>query len=284
MTIEPPEFGESPARPGPADFTPAAVPLARPVHAPSPSPASPMLLTERSRSAALLELGVFALLVLFLSLAVGQLGWAARQFELVKSEQTALLGSTIVFSVLAVACLVAVLKRGGGNFASVGLAARGLGVNVALGIAAAVAAFGAFYVAIGILYLVYTPGYESMQSNAGELADSLPKLHPIGFFLLSIWVGVWEELAFRGFVLTRLRRVFGRWWPAVLISSILFALPHMETQMRVMTFPLFMIAVTWALITIWRKSLIPAIIGHALFDFIMLIFVFYGPAGPIAEG
>ena len=87
----------------------------------------------------------------------------------------------------------------------------------------------------------------------------------------------------RGFLLTRLRRALGRWWPAVLISSILFALPHMETQVAVMTFPLFLIAVTWSLITIWRKSLIPAIIGHILFNFIQLMVVFYGPAGPAAE-
>lgn len=284
MTIEPPEFGESPARPDPADVTPVGVPLARPVHAPSPSPASPMLLAERSRATALLELGVFAVLVLLLSLAVGQLSWVARQFELLKSDQAALLASTIIFSVLAVACVAGIVVHSGGNFASVGLVARGLGVDVALGIAAAVAAFGAFYVAIGILYLVYTPGYESMQSNAGELTNSLPKLHPIGFLALSVWVGVWEELAFRGFVLTRLRRALGRWWPAVLISSILFAVPHIETQVPIMTFPLFMIAVTWSVITIWRKSLIPAIIGHALFNFIQLMVVFYGPAVPVAEG
>ena len=284
MTIEPPEFGESPARPDPADVTPVGVPLARPVHAPSPSPASPMLLAERSRSTALLELGLFAVLVLLLSLAAGHLSWAARQFELLKSDQAALLASTIIFSVLTVACVAGIVVHSGGTFASVGLAARGLGVIVAFGIAAAVAAFGAFYVAIGILYLVYTPGYESMQSNASELTTSLPKLHPIGFLALSVWVGVWEELAFRGFLLTRLRRALGRWWPAVLISSVLFAVPHIETQVLVMTFPLFMIAVTWSVITIWRKSLIPAIIGHALFNFIQLMVVFYGPAVPVVEG
>ena len=241
-----------------------------------------MFLEERSRSTALLELGAFAVLVLLLSLAVGTLSGLAKEFDLVKSDQAVLLASTIVFSALAMVCLAAILKRNGGSFASVGLAARGLGVNVALGIAAAVAAFGAFFASIGILYLVYLPGYESLQSNAGEITDSLPKLHPIGLFLLSVWVGLWEELAFRGFLLTRLRRALGRWWPAVLISSILFALPHMETQVGAMTFPLFMIAVTWSLITIWRKSLIPAIIGHILFNFIQLMVVFYGPAGPAA--
>ena len=77
--------------------------------------------------------------------------------------------------------------------------------------------------------------------------------------------------------MTRLRRVLHSWWAAIAVTSLLFALPHMGDQKPVVAIPLFGVGVALSVFTIWRKSLLPAIIGHAVFNTcqIMVLYSFY---------
>src|SRR5262249_22749705 len=76
-----------------------------------------------------------------------------------------------------------------------------------------------------------------------------------------------EELAFRGFILKGLERRF-RPRAAVIVSSFLFALSHMNVFQFL---PTFFLGVVLGLLTIRSKSLAPAILFHFLHDSVLLV-------------
>jgi len=260
---------------------PPVVPLARPVSAVPASPHidPPMLLMSRSRSGALLELVIFAGIILAFVFAVSGVAAAADHFGLIRSPQLTNLATALATGVCGFSSALVIVWATGGRAAGVGITPRALGLNLLVGLGTLPVPFLAFYAGAGILWLIHPPWIEMMQSNASRITEMLPRLSPAAFLATSLWVGVWEEVVFRGFVLTRVRRLVGSWWPAVAITSVIFAVPHALGQVWVTILPLFLMAVAFSVITIWRRSLIPAIIAHALFDFIQLMFVFHGPYG-----
>jgi sodium transport system permease protein len=81
--------------------------------------------------------------------------------------------------------------------------------------------------------------------------------------VLAVLPALCEELAFRGFILTGLRRHF-RPWTAVILSSILFAL----FQMNVFQFaPHFVLGAILALIALRTGSVAPAMVFHLVYNF-----------------
>jgi sodium transport system permease protein len=83
-----------------------------------------------------------------------------------------------------------------------------------------------------------------------------------GWAVLSIVVlpAVCEELAFRGFILTGLRRRF-RPWTAILLSSFLFALYHLNVFQLL---PTFLLGVVLGLLAVRSGSLWPPMLFHFL--------------------
>jgi len=77
---------------------------------------------------------------------------------------------------------------------------------------------------------------------------------------------VCEELAFRGFILSGLHRRF-RQRSAVLLSAFLFALYHMNAFLFL---PTFVLGVTLGLVTVRCKSLVPAVLLHALHNGVLI--------------
>src|SRR5262249_4792921 len=69
-----------------------------------------------------------------------------------------------------------------------------------------------------------------------------------------------EEIAFRGFILTGLRQRFNA-WTAILISSLLFALYHMNVFQAL---PAFVLGVVLAILTVRSESVLPSMLLHFL--------------------
>mgnify|MGYP001824661199 CR=1 FL=1 len=100
-----------------------------------------------------------------------------------------------------------------------------------------------------------------------------------GFFLLALVPGIWEELAFRGLDLSRLRDRFGT-TAAVLLSAVFFGLFHLT---NLATQPpagallgavmAFFFGIGWAVMTIRARSVIPAMIAHYLVDSVGQVFL-----------
>jgi sodium transport system permease protein len=82
-----------------------------------------------------------------------------------------------------------------------------------------------------------------------------------------------EELAFRGFILTGLQRRF-RPRTAVLLSSFLFALIHMNVFLFI---PTFLLGVVLAYLTTRCGSILPAILFHLAYNTLLLRLVRLGP-------
>jgi sodium transport system permease protein len=71
-----------------------------------------------------------------------------------------------------------------------------------------------------------------------------------------------EELAFRGFILSGLRRRFPV-WTAILISSFLFALSHMNVFQAL---PTFILGVVLSVLTVRSGSVFPGMLFHFLYN------------------
>jgi membrane protease YdiL (CAAX protease family) len=263
---EKPEWGETPE------------PLvARPVMAADSPPVrpSPLRLSHRSRLTVFWELaavgggmGVILTGIVGATLLAALLGYKPP-------EKVINLVAAVASGLGAVACVVVALKITKDSPASVGLCRRSIGLNLLLGLPATAACYAALIIGVLLIFVVDEEAYRELSANAQQVREMLPKLPMVGFLALSCFVGVWEELVFRGYLLSRLRRLTGSWVLAVFLSSAVFAVLHLPTQVWLFAFPLFLLSVLLSVITIWRRSIVPAIVGHALFDYTQLLAIFY---------
>ncbi|MGB0714478.1 MAG: lysostaphin resistance A-like protein [Phycisphaerae bacterium] len=131
-------------------------------------------------------------------------------------------------------------------------------------------------VSYSVCLQLLVPGLQSeMVKNAENLQDMFPRVHWVMLLLFSLAVGIFEELIFRGFMMTRLRRMTGNWVVAVILSTAIFTVPHAIDQTLIALGPIAILSILVSVVTIWRQSLIPAIVAHALFDFTQLLLLFY---------
>jgi sodium transport system permease protein len=86
------------------------------------------------------------------------------------------------------------------------------------------------------------------------------------YLLLALVPAVCKEVAFRGLILSGLRRRFAP-WPAVLLSAFLFAAFHMNVFA---TAPLFVLGVVLGLLALASGSVWPGVVLHAGCNFVLL--------------
>jgi sodium transport system permease protein len=97
-----------------------------------------------------------------------------------------------------------------------------------------------------------------------EGPDWTPRL--LGFAVLALLPALCEEVAFRGFILTGLRRAF-RPWTAILLSAFLFSL----YQMNVFQFvPHFVLGVVLGLLAVRSGSVLPPILFHLVYNSLLI--------------
>jgi sodium transport system permease protein len=80
------------------------------------------------------------------------------------------------------------------------------------------------------------------------------------FLVYALLAAICEELAFRGFILSGLRQRF-RPWPAILLSSFLFAVYHLNVFQAL---PAFVLGVVLGILTVRSGSLLPGMLLHFL--------------------
>jgi membrane protease YdiL (CAAX protease family) len=88
--------------------------------------------------------------------------------------------------------------------------------------------------------------------------------------ILVIVVAVVEETIFRGYLILRFKAVTGRTVIAVLLSSAIFALGHGYEGAAGMI-SIFFLGIIFAVVYLWRKSLVAAMVMHFLIDFSSII-------------
>ena len=159
---------------------------------------------------------------------------------------------------------------------------------------AAIPAMGFGIIALIALRLL-SPSVMPVRAPSIPISFSSLPLPTIIGALLSIVViaGVTEEMAFRGYVQRPLEEAYGI-VPAVLIVGIMFWVAHFDHGVSVTHLPFQMSAsIALGLLAYATRSLIPAMIAHAVGDFLLVpVYFFHRPefawkafsARPIWEG
>ncbi len=254
------------------------IPLARPIAwtppADEPDPREAMLLKSLPRRAAWLDLLVLTVLVVCLDFlvqgALFQISGIERPDEeaLTPEIKQQLLPATIVLRSVCILILVgAILRVRGQGLDSIGLAKRGLGWNLLMALPVLGVAGGLSYAVLFLLDAIWPAVRDHVAENTQRLREMVPRLSLLGYAALMGIVGFYEEVLFRGFLMTRLRRALGTWIVAVLLSTALFAVPHVLDQTWIALVPITLLSLAFSVATIWRRSIVPAIVAHALFNF-----------------
>ena len=160
--------------------------------------------------------------------------------------------------------------------ASLGMHPRPLRDTLAFGGLGLLLAYGANLLSV----LVFAAVRGSMVQQAADKAKWASKLGelPLAWILpLALFVGLWEELVFRGFLLGRLRVAFGavdgsprsRTVWAIVVTGILFGAGH-GYQGMLGLIQTSAVGMVLGALTVWRKSLWPAVIAHLTIDTIGL--------------
>ena len=100
-----------------------------------------------------------------------------------------------------------------------------------------------------------------------------------GYFLLALVPAIWEELAFRGLIQSKLRKVFSIKL-SILLSAASFGIFHFSnllTQSPAQALPGVILAlffgIGWGYLTVRTRSVVPAMISHYLVDSMGQIFL-----------
>ncbi len=268
----------------------ANIPLARPITflttAAPIAPPHPILLLDHSRRAAWRDLALVLLaLVAFELLAVGLLrtlfaayfdsGLEQDDASDAKLRQAALLPVVSFRAVTAALAIAYVTCRRRQPWTSLGLTTRGVLTDIAIGIGALPAVYGLIALTMLAVWFLYPGLIGQMNENAERLMTLIPRLSPLQFVPVSLLIGVYEELLFRGFMMPRLRRTLGGWTPALLVSSAVFTALHAFEQTPLALIVVAILSLVFSLATIWRRSILPAIVTHALFDFSQLLLLYF---------
>lgn len=127
----------------------------------------------------------------------------------------------------------------------------------------------------------------SMGIYRGDLSAAFarPDLRPDpdvigwGYFFLALVPGIWEELAFRGLIQSKLRARFSA--PvSILLSATFFGLYHFSnlltqapSQVIGGVIMAFAFGIAWGVMTVRSRSVIPAILSHYLVDSTGQVFI-----------
>jgi membrane protease YdiL (CAAX protease family) len=246
------------------------IPMARPVES------EPDLVLglgpEFGRGEALVEAG-FVLFVLFTPTIFRSL--LAGTDALVQAEKLGIspYWSVLLNGVLATAVVAFILHKDRHSFKSLGVSFKGFWKEALIA--------GGVLVGLLVLLLLFSKGIELFSPDQGaklgrqrmEMIGKFPYLSPGPLLLFTLFVGFYEELLFRGFLITRMTRAFKCPWAAVLVSSAIFAAIHSYQDGLAMV-QIFCVALILGGLFVLRGSLLAPILVHTGFNFANLTLAF----------
>lgn len=262
------------ARPIAQPSPPLAAP---PTPPPSPSapPPDPRTLPDLSRRQAALDLG----LVVTLGLVVphgfelaARLSAAGSEAESALPDFNWLIVTHQWFGALLAVSLAAYLVyRHHVPAAAFGLQPQRLGRQLLHGAATLGALYGVLAAVMIVVWMfaLLVPGLEHEFDQRKEFLGLLPIDNLPATLLLMLAVAIHEELLFRGLLLPYLRRVGLSWTVAVLASTGVFAVLHID-QGAVGIAQVFCVGLVLALGFLWSRSLTAVILAHFAFNVVQI--------------
>jgi membrane protease YdiL (CAAX protease family) len=148
------------------------------------------------------------------------------------------------------------------------------------------------FVVFCVLAAAISLGMGILQGNLSAVfahPDIRPDPDVVGwaYFFLALVPGIWEELAFRGLIQSKLRERFSA--PAsILLSATFFGLFHLTnlltqapSQVIGGVIMAFLFGIAWGVMTVRSRSVIPAILSHYLVDSMGQVFLGVDSANPV---
>lgn len=152
------------------------------------------------------------------------------------------------------------------------------GISITYNFAAAVPALIGIYAVQILLTLILWAIAPDLVNRASQermqLTTIFQPVHPWFLLRVCIWIGFYEELVFRGFLLPRIRRLVGNWPLAILLASVLFGAAHPYQGVLGMV-QIAIVAAVLSTIFVWRASLWPVVIAHTIMNFVSLLLLPY---------
>ena len=283
-----PTNSETPDPPEPA----VAVPMARPLADPEPEipQIAPiehdMLIPTSSRGRAIGDVVCFVVLFLAVQVAAAFLirsifGSSSAELSEDASNVTTAGNREMLPQMLAVAAVFSVITIGvilrsrRQSFRSIGLHPDKFWLNGIIGIGAVIAVSIMLSQTLTALEKLVPQLVGQMEENTERIKAMIPNVGPAGFVAVSLLVGFYEEVIFRGFIMTRLRRATGSWGAGVLSSTVIFVGLHAMDQTNSALIAITILSLALSLLTIWRRSIVPAVVAHTLFNLSQFLYLYY---------
>lgn len=236
----------------------------------SSPPANALLLTRMTRAAVLAEC-----VILGLWWAVkGRFGsWCVRlvgaelDVEFVRTEVV----SRIIVAAATVGLAALLLRIQNLPWQAIGLRRKQIEVQVLWGVGAALAAhgvlFGWAWLKHFVQWLLWMSGHGPLLWLRARNPWTNVEAHEAVGAVLILWAtgAIGEEVLYRGLLLPRLRRLAGRWWIAVLATSMVFGVAHLYGGIG-FALSAFLGSMVWCAAFIWSRSLLAVIVAHFLFN------------------
>jgi uncharacterized protein len=184
----------------------------------------------------------------------------------------------VVLHALVLLGLIAILLRvAGQHWTTLGLGRESPARSLGFGLLGVLMAYFANIVVVGIYLAITRPDLVQIGEQKMRALDPLATIPAALLVPVAVLVGVYEEIAFRGFLLSRLRAALSAKLPsrvadagAVLGSAAIFALGH-AYQGMVGVIQTAGAGVAFAVLALWRGSIWPCIVAHVVIDVFALV-------------
>ena len=176
----------------------------------------------------------------------------------------------LLHGLLAMALIAFIIRRSGQSWRGVGLTCRAPGLDVLAAGAALMTIYLSQFVIVMVAGILSPEFLFQMAKERVKVLYIFPSLHPAVTVAFCLFVGLYEELLFRGFLLTRLRVLFGGWTGPIVFSSVFFAVSHLyEGGFAILQ--IFILSLVLSIVFVGRGSLVPVALAHAVFDMITFL-------------
>ncbi len=235
--------------------------------------AFPLVAMPRSRAAldivAMVAFSVFVMVVI----AFSGVGWLLMKWW----PRFGLFSTNILIGASTLGAIWLLLKLRGQSVAAIGLNRTNWG-RVAIAVLIAVPGCLAAG-ALSNLFYIMASGFDvsGFVEERTEFFAQIPHISLLWALPFALFVGIHEEVFFRGFLLSRLRTVCGSNVAAIILTSVVFGSLHFYQGLAGI-FQTAAVGLVLAIVTTYARTLWPAIIAHALFDTIGLTL-----AGPLSD-
>lgn len=259
----------------PHQFAPSARPVARPLGPPLPDGPPPIARgadwgPAMTRSQAGIDILAIIALNFLLQVALFAAGIPNLLSRIFPTLGPLWVSVCIGVMALFAVALVVYLRRQ--SAAAVGLVRSSPWRVLGYGLLAIPVCYAAVLITVPLFIWISGRNFEGLIEERAEFFEEVPHLAIWQAALFSAFVGLHEEVLFRGFIMGRLKAILRSNAAAVVLSSLVFGLLHFY-QGPIGVVQTTSVGMVLAMVVIRCGSLWPAILAHAAFDTIGLALI-----------